>query len=101
MPPNPDWKTIAGTSERRGLWPVVLSLCAIAAAASIRRLIALANPTLSGSSESAVLDAVFASKAGLTRGHVVAGLGLALLIPVQLSARVRTRFPRVHRWLGR
>jgi uncharacterized membrane protein len=92
---------MAAASERRGLWAVVILLCAIAAAASIRRLIVLAHPALNSTSPSAALDAVFAAKAGLTRGHVIAGLVLAALMPVQLSARVRRRFPGVHRWLGR
>jgi uncharacterized membrane protein len=90
-----------GRSERPGLWAVILSLCAIAVAVSIRRLLALANPLPSGSSDLAALDALFAAKAGLTRGHVISGLVLALLIPLQLSAAVRARLPRLHRWLGR
>jgi uncharacterized membrane protein len=32
---------------------------------------------------------------------VIAGLVLLLLLPVQLSVGVRSRFPAVHRWLGR
>ena len=87
--------------ERRSFWGVVLLLCAIAAAVSIRRLVALAGAPASGTSEFAALDAFFAAKPGLTRGHVLAGLVLALAIPVQLSSRVRNRYPHVHRWLGR
>lgn len=49
----------------------------------------------------AALDALFVTKAGLTRGHALAGLALALLIPVQLSARIRGRLPALHRWIGR
>ena len=77
-------------------------LCAIAAAASIRRLVALAHPSLDEAVPmAAALDAVFVAKAALTQSHVTAGLILALLIPVQLSSRVRQRTPRVHRWIGR
>ena len=94
-------KPIAPKPERPGVWPIVLALCAIAVAVSIRRLIVLGNPGGNSASPTAALDALFAAKAGLTRGHVIAGLVLATLIPVQLSARVRSRFPRVHRWLGR
>jgi uncharacterized membrane protein len=94
-------KPVAPTLERPGVWPVVLALCAIAVAVSIRRLMVLGNPASNSASPTAALDALFAAKAGLTRGHVIAGLVLAMLIPVQLSARVRSRFPRVHRWLGR
>jgi hypothetical protein len=79
----------------------VLSLCAIAIAVSIRRLIALSYPALDDASDAAALDALFAAKAALTRVHVAAGLGLALLIPLQLSSRLRARMPHVHRRLGR
>jgi uncharacterized membrane protein len=88
-------------SERSGIWPVVLMLCAIAVAVAIRRLTLLADLSPNDAAASNVLDALFAAKAGLTRGHVIPGLAFALLIPLQLSARVRRRFPAVHRWLGR
>jgi uncharacterized membrane protein len=94
-------KPIAPASERPGVWLVVLALCAIAVAVAIRRLMVLADPAPNGASPAAALDALFAAKAGLTRGHVIAGLALVLLIPVQLSARVRGQFLGVHRWLGR
>jgi uncharacterized membrane protein len=94
-------KPIAQTPERTGVWWVVLALTAIAVAVAIRRLLLLGAPDTSNASPAAALDALFAAKAGLTRGHVIAGLVLVLLIPVQLSARVRSRFPVVHRWLGR
>src|SRR5436309_3390451 len=94
-------KPITLRSERVGIWLVVLTLCAIAVAVAIRRLTALAHPSLNTASPAAALDMLFAAKAGLTRGHVIAGLALAMLIPAQLSARVRYRFPSVHRWLGR
>jgi uncharacterized membrane protein len=94
-------KSIAQTPERTGVWWVVLVLTAIAVAVAVRRLLLLASPVTSNASPAAALDALFAAKAGLTRGHVIAGLVLLLLIPVQLSARVRSRFPVVHRWLGR
>jgi uncharacterized membrane protein len=88
-------------SDRPGIWAIVLALCGIAIVVSIRRLAALAHPSLVNASPSGALDALFAAKADLTRFHVVAGLALALLIPVQLSARVRERLPFVHRRLGR
>jgi hypothetical protein len=37
----------------------------------------------------------------LTAAHVLPGLVLALAIPLQLSVRIRQRYPRIHRWLGR
>jgi uncharacterized membrane protein len=89
------------TPERAGIWLVVLPLCAIGATVAIRRLTLLDHPSLNNRSPAAALDALFAAKAALTRGHVIPGLVLVLLMPVQLSARVRNRFPTVHRWLGR
>jgi hypothetical protein len=79
----------------------VIVLCVIGVAVSIRRLVALAAPPTSDASTFAQLDAFFGAKPDLTRAHVVAGLLLAAAIPVQLSSRVRTRYPAVHRWLGR
>jgi hypothetical protein len=87
--------------ERRSFWYVVGVLCVIAAAASIRRLVALGGVPAAGNSRFAVLDAVFTQKADLTRSHVTAGLILALAVPMQFSSSVRRRFPAVHRWLGR
>ena len=87
--------------ERRSFWIAVLALCAIAVAISIRRLVVLAGPMPLGNSDSAALDAVFAAKRTLTASHVLVGLVLALAIPIQFSARIRTRYRRVHRWLGR
>jgi predicted membrane protein DUF2306 len=89
------------TVERRSFWIAVAALCAIAAAASIRRLIVLADPGTGGAAPLAALDAAFAAKAALTRGHVIAGLAFALALPLQFSARLRGRRPRVHRWVGR
>ena len=85
----------------RGAWAVVLLLCVIAIAASVRRLVALSYPGGGGASPRVSLDAGFLEKAALTRAHVIAGLLMALAIPVQVSARVRREHPRVHRWLGR
>jgi uncharacterized membrane protein len=94
-------RPLARTSEGAGTWSIVLTLCGIAVIVAIRRLATLANPSLNNASPAAALDALFAAKAGLTRSHAIAGLALAMLIPVQLSARVRDRFPIIHRWLGR
>jgi hypothetical protein len=80
---------------------VIIVLCAIAVAVSIRRLIALAGAPTSRASELASLDAFFAAKPELTRAHVLAGLVCVLAIPVQLSTRIRARYPHVHRRLGR
>ena len=88
-------------TEGRALWTVVLVLCAIAVAASLRRLFALAHPVDPGANPMRSLDALFLAKAALTRTHVIAGLALATSIPLQLSSALRGRMPRVHRWIGR
>jgi len=87
--------------ERRSLWVAVLTLCTIAAAISIRRLVLLAGTAASGGSDSGALDALFQARPMLTAAHVLPGLVLALAIPLQLSVRIRQRCPRMHRWLGR
>jgi hypothetical protein len=87
--------------ERRLLWVVVLALCAIAVAISIRRLSLLAGPAATGRADAGDLDGLFGAKPLLTGSHVLSGLVLALSIPLQLSTRVRRQYPRVHRWLGR
>jgi uncharacterized membrane protein len=87
--------------ERRAMWTVVILLCAIAVAASIRRLAALSHPATAAPNAMLALDALFDSKAALTVTHVIVGLALVLAIPVQLSSRIRTRHRTLHRWLGR
>jgi uncharacterized membrane protein len=87
--------------EGRRFWAVVILLCVVATAVSIRRLVALATPSSAGGADLIALDALFAAKPGLTASHVLPGLVMALAIPLQLSARVRGRSPRFHRWLGR
>jgi Predicted membrane protein (DUF2306) len=87
--------------ERRSFWAAVSALCAIAVVVSIRRLAVLAAPLPAGGANVDAIDVVFSSKPALTAGHVSVGLILALAIPVQFSARIRNRYRRVHRWLGR
>jgi hypothetical protein len=87
--------------ERRSFWVAILVLCGIAIAVSIRRLVMLAAPIPVDTSNLDELDAVFTAKRTLTAGHVLVGLTLALAIPIQFSTRLRNRYPRMHRWLGR
>jgi hypothetical protein len=91
----------SGAREQRTFWVAIVALCTIAVAVSIRRLAVLAAPSPGGDATSAALDTFFAARPLLTGGHAVLGLLLALGIPIQLSARVRTRYPHVHRWMGR
>jgi uncharacterized membrane protein len=76
-------------------------LCAIALAVSVRRLTALAGAPPSNGSELAALDEFFADKRMLTRFHIFTGLAFALALPLQLSARLRSKYIPLHRWLGR
>jgi Predicted membrane protein (DUF2306) len=83
----------------RWLWIALLTLCAIGAAAVVRRLVVLAAPV--GISDPAGLDAPFAAKAGLTLLHIVPSLLFVLLVPLQFVASLRERRPRLHRLTGR
>jgi uncharacterized membrane protein len=70
-------------------------LCAIGAAAVIRRLVALGTAPLAG------LDANFAAKAGLTLAHIIPSLLFVLLVPLQFVPSLRRRHPLLHRCTGR
>jgi hypothetical protein len=76
-------------------------LCAIGAAAAIRRIVALGTAPVAGSSPFAGLDTHFASKAGITLLHIVPSLLFVLLVPLQFVSSLRRRHPRLHRWAGR
>ena len=90
-----------GTSHDRRFWLLLIFLCTIGAAAAARRLIALEAVPSSGLSPFAGLDLHFASRADLTRLHVVPSLLFVLLVPVQFVSRLRQARPRLHRWTGR
>lgn len=51
--------------------------------------------------ELAGLDSHFARERLLTFAHVVPGLALVVIVPLQFSRRFRTRYLRLHRILGR
>jgi Predicted membrane protein (DUF2306) len=82
-------------------WVALFTLCAIAIAAVVHRMVALAHPMTGGPAAAAALDAAFAHKSLLTLVHIVAALGFVLLVPLQFWGRLRARHPRVHRWTGR
>jgi uncharacterized membrane protein len=97
-------KVVAVTGFRRRnrlLWIGMLSLCAIAAAAVIHRIVALAYPIPNLPASVAALDAAFAKKPILTLMHIVPALVFVILVPFQFSARLRSRYPDVHRLIGR
>jgi uncharacterized membrane protein len=76
-------------------------LCAIGAAAVIRRLLALGTVPRAGSSQFAGLDASFADKAGLTLVHIGPSLLFVILVPLQFVPSLRRRYPSLHRLTGR
>jgi hypothetical protein len=68
-------------------------LCAIGAAAVIRRIVALGTAPLAGTSEFAGLDTHFAAKEGLILLHIVPSLLFVLLVPLQFVPSWRRRHP--------
>lgn len=86
---------------KRLMWIGLLILCFIAAAVSIRRMVALASPPRNAPAQLAGLDAAFAAKPGLTLLHIVPALIFVILVPFQFSRSFRNRHLRAHRWMGR
>lgn len=80
----------------RLVWTPFLLLCLIAAAAAIRRMVALALPPSTSASPNAALDAIFAARRGLTLAHIVPALAFVALLPFWFAEWVRVR-PAVHR----
>jgi hypothetical protein len=76
-------------------------MCAIGAAAALRRIVALVTPPLAGATDFARLDAHFRAMAGMTLLHVVPSLLFVLLVPLQFVSSLRDRYPQLHRWVGR
>lgn len=95
--------TSLSASERthRILWAGMLSLCIIAIAAVIHRIVVLAHPLHNVPPQFTALDAAFAQKPVLTLVHIVPALFFVLLVPVQFSSSLRAQHPNVHRWTGR
>ena len=79
----------------------LILLCLIGAAAVLRRMVVLASPAQNVPEQLAEMDAAFAAKRVLTLIHIVPGLFLVSLVPLQFSRRFRSRHLRAHRWIGR
>ncbi|HMF54526.1 MAG TPA: DUF2306 domain-containing protein [Edaphobacter sp.] len=76
---------------------VLYILCFIAAAAALRRIVALLLVQASArASQFGDLDAIFAARKALTLAHIVPALAFVLLLPLWFSARLRSREP-LHR----
>lgn len=73
------------------VWTLFLLLCAIAAAAVLRRVFALVSPSTSGVSPTAGMDAVFAARRNLTLAHILPALAFIALLPAWFAQRVRAR----------
>jgi hypothetical protein len=82
-------------------WLALLLLCAIGAAAALRRIVALESVPVAGPSPLAGLDARFAATAGMVLLHIVPSLLFVMLVPLQFVTSLRRNHPRFHRWTGR
>lgn len=77
--------------------PILYILCFIAAAAALRRIVALLLVGASSrAGQYADLDRTFANRTGLTLAHIVPALIFVLLLPLWFSARARANVP-MHR----
>lgn len=88
---------------RRALWTATIFLLLIALAVVTRRAVELWAPSPSASPfpEAAALDAGFSRHRLLTTLHIFPGLLFLLLGSLQFVKRIRSRRPRLHRWMGR
>src|SRR5258708_1183455 len=87
--------------RNRRAWIVLAILCAIGAAAAIRRFVALGTVSTGAPAALLALDEHFRSKAGAILLHVAPSLLFVLLAPLQFVSSLRRRRPRLHRWTGR
>lgn len=89
---------------QRGLWPVVTVLALIGIAVGILRTIRLLPVLLAGLlplSAPPPLDYMFAQFPWLTLTHILPGLVFMILGPLQFNARLRSKYPALHRISGR
>lgn len=91
----------SGAPRNRRFWIILLLLCAFGAAATARRIVALAGAPAASPGRFDQLDTHFAAKAGLTLLHIVPGLLFVCIVPLQFVSSLRRRRPQLHRWLGR
>jgi uncharacterized membrane protein len=87
----------------RILWTICVFLALIGVAVAIRRIVQLAapSPAPAGFPDAAALDAGFARHRLLTLVHIIPGMLFMVLGPLQFVRRLRSGWPRVHRWTGR
>ena len=80
--------------------PVLYILCFIAAAAALRRIVALliAKAATAPAGPFGGLDAAFAARKGLTLAHIIPALIFVVLLPLWFSTRIRLNW-QLHRRL--
>jgi uncharacterized membrane protein len=85
------------------LWIAVVFLAFIGLAVAMRRTIVLLKPgALSArNNPAAELDAHFAGERTLVLTHILPAMLFMVLGPLQFVRGLRSRYPKVHRWLGR
>ena len=87
----------------RFLWMAVILLAFIGLAVATRRAVVLLHrgtPT-APNNPAAALDAHFADHRPLTLAHILPAALFMLLGPLQFVRRIRSNYPRFHRWSGR
>lgn len=85
------------------VWTIVFFLALIGVAVALRRTIVLLHPGALSipNNPAAALDNHFAEHRALTLAHVIPGMLFMVLGPLQFIRRLRSRYPQIHRWLGR
>lgn len=85
---------VPSSESKQSVWtrPVLYLLCLIAAAAALRRIVALLLVSASSrTGEYANLDRVFADHKALTLAHIVPALLFVILLPFWFSVRIRSK----------
>lgn len=87
----------------RILWSITLLLVLIGVVIVIRRTLQIfaPSPAPAGFPEAAAMDAGFTRHPVLTMVHIIPGLLFVVLGPLQFIRSLRSRRPRLHRWMGR
>src|SRR5215472_17263338 len=87
----------------RFVWIAVIFLALVGIAVAARRTIVLLKPGALSSPKNpaAALDAHFANERTLVLTHILPAMLFMILGPLQFVRGLRSRYPHVHRWLGR
>src|SRR5467141_1759286 len=87
----------------RFVWVAVIFLAFIGIAVATRRSVVLLKPGAlsSRNNPAADLDKAFTDRRTLTLTHILPAMLFMVLGPLQFVRRLRSKYPRVHRWSGR